>query len=588
MNDSANALRPEASPLPLEHLNRSQKRVMKAIAVALEEAVVQAEKSDGLNYHDSMIDLNRVSRLFFVSGQPGTGKSSLYLTLRAILSTKVQLGKSYKEYETAIPELVRLRGATVWLEPIDLEVAGDTGENLLAAVLVRIFDALDDSSGLQSKPCQGAMDQLNDLANDIGIAWDGNLLARAPSLDPQSYSQEVMISQRARLGTNRRLYKALHAILKNNCYGCRDEKLFILPIDDFYLKPAASLELLRLLRMISIPNLFFLIMGDIKTMEALFYEKALADWTAVAGPRVFASLDDQKQDEVLSRVREMRARYLRKLLPTAQRSIIEWSEWDEALRYRPSVAEPSSDAPTLSTLLKAVCIESMVGTAQLPNNLLDRLVGPSIAEFTTIGNSQELEDASEQSPNLKVNGDSNGKRVKKLQEAYSALLVLDATPREIADLWMRLRELQQRQDIETDNIPAYLQIIVDSVLFAIEEQDFLTEKQQDSVRYAFPKSHRDDLIIKTHKFELVPKCSPVLHDDDDKVILQTHLDWELGVGNDVSNYSAIIPKYLPPRPAAWIILMHDLAWNWRPNSLTHNLVTGLIEKVQCTARPWTH
>ena len=152
-------------------------------------------------------------------------------------------------------------------------MSGDTGENLLAAVLVRIFDALDDSSGLQSKVCQEAMDQLNDLANDIGIAWDGNLLARAPSLDPQSYSQEVMSAQRARLGINKRLFKALNTLLTNKCYACHGEKLFILPIDDFYLKPAASLELLRLLRMISMPNLFFLIMGDIKTMEALSSRK---------------------------------------------------------------------------------------------------------------------------------------------------------------------------------------------------------------------------------------------------------------------------------------------------------------------------
>ena len=233
MYDSPNALRPEAGPVAFEYLNRSQKRVMKAIAIALEEAVVQAAPSDSLHYHDNMNDPDRVSRLFFVSGQPGTGKTSLYLTLRAILSTNAQSPNTYEEYETAIPELVNLRGATIWLEPIDLEVTGDTGENLLAAVLVRIFDALDDFSGLPSKHCQRAMDQLNGLANDIGIAWDGNLQARAPSLDPQSYSQEVMNAQRARLGTNRRLCEALHALLKNRCYGCRDEKLFILPIDDF-------------------------------------------------------------------------------------------------------------------------------------------------------------------------------------------------------------------------------------------------------------------------------------------------------------------------------------------------------------------
>ena len=68
--------------------------------------------------------------------------------------------------------------------------------------------------------------------------------------------------------------------------------------------------------MVSVPRLFFLIMGDIKTMEALFFEKALADWTNIAGPQVFASLEKRREEEILPRIREMRARYLRKLLPT--------------------------------------------------------------------------------------------------------------------------------------------------------------------------------------------------------------------------------------------------------------------------------
>ena len=109
-----------------------------------------------------------------------------------------------------------------------------------------------------------------------------------------------------RLGNNERLRIALETLFDQQCYGLERERLFVLPIDDFYLKPAASLELLRLLRMVSVPRLFFLIMGDIKTVEALFFEKALRDWTAVAGSRIFASLENRQQ-EVLARVREMKS-----------------------------------------------------------------------------------------------------------------------------------------------------------------------------------------------------------------------------------------------------------------------------------------
>ena len=581
MNGSQHALRPEAGPVPLDLLNQSQMRTMNAIVMALRDAAAQAATSQKLPDLHGLVDPNPASRLFFVSGQPGSGKSSLYLTLRAILSKNERYDEIRKEYRRKIPDISELDGATLWLEQIDLEVAGDTGENLLAAVLVRIFAALDESSVSESKACQEAMDKLNDLSNDIGIAWDGNLLARAPSLDPQSYSQEVMGAQRARLDTNKRLFSALNTLLSKKCYACNGEKIFILPIDDFYLKPAVSLELLRLLRMISVPSLFFLIMGDIKTMEALFFEKALADWTAVAGPQVFASLDPQKKDEVLSRVREMKARYLRKLLPAGQRATIEWTTWDEALRYRPTVTGLSYDPLTLSSLLSDISIESMDGLSALPNNLLNYLVGPPYLEPTAQTHGSRSDDVNGRASEPIEKAEPIKSRFKTFREAYSALLILDATPREVADLWMCLFELREREGDHGETVPRYLWTMVDFALLAIEEQDFLTEQQQDSVRYAFPTSHKDDLLIETGKFKLAPKVSPRLDVSLEDIFVRKHLDWKLGISN--TGYD--IPpehtqKHLPPRTAAWIILLHDLAWNWQQNSLTQNLVHGLLREIK--------
>ena len=539
MTNSPYALRPEARPVPFEFLNRSQQGAMKAIALALKEAVSQAARSEGSSHHDGRIDPKRMSTLFFVSGQPGSGKSSLYLTLRAILNKKERLSKLYEEYGAEFQDLKGLDGATIWLEQIDLEVSGDPGENLLAAVLVRIFDALDDSSNSQLKVCQDAMDELSDLANDIGIAWTVTCWPVHHPLDPQSYSQEVMNAQRARLGTNKRLYKALNTILKNNCCGCHGEKLFILPIDDFYLKPAASLELLRLLRMISVPNLFFLIMGDIKTMEALFFEKALADWTNVSAPQIFASLETQKKAEILSRVREMKARYLRKLLPVRQRAIIEWTTWDEALCYNPSVAGSSNDPLALFRLLSAVPLNSPDEKSTIPHNLLDYLVAPKYPgdnELNELPEHSEPDfDSEEKEDNRKNRVKTNW--IKKYREAYSALQILDATPREVADLWMSLSELKRRKQDHGEKVPPYLWTVVDSALIAIEEQDFLTEQEQDSVRYAFPTSHKDDLLIDTRKFKLAQKSSPRLDISLDNVFIRRHLDWKLGISNTDSSKS---------------------------------------------------
>ena len=556
MNDSRYALRPEAGPLPFELLNRSQRHAMKAIIMALKEAEAQAVQSQRFNDHHSLVDPKRISRLFFVSGQPGSGKSSLYLTLRAILGEKEPRNDDRKTYQEHFSNLSALDGKTHWLEQIDLEVTGDKGENLLAAVLVRIFAALQDSSGIESKCCQDAMTELNELANDIGIAWDGNLQARAPSLDPQSYSQEVMSAQRARLGINTRLRRALGTLLKDKCYACNGETIFVLPIDDFYLKPAASLELLRLLRMISVPSLFFLIMGDIKTMKALFFEKALADWTAVARPEVFASLKNRKKEEVLSRVREMRARYLRKLLPAGQRATLGWSIWHEALKYRPAITDPCG--LPLSNLLNCIIVERKIGPDTESTNLLDYLVAPEYTESP--GNEDDP--------------------VRVFQEAYSALQILSATPREVADLWMCLSELKQREETSNNTVPPYLWTVVDFALLAIEEQDFLTEKRQDSIRFAFPTSHLDYLQVETDKFSLKQKGSTWLKVSDNKVYVREQLYWKIGTSEDDDDNNESVMKHLPPRNAAWIILLHDLAWEWEEaGSLTQNLVHGLLDKI---------
>ena len=149
MNDSPSALRPEAGPVPFDSLTLSQREAMKAIAAALKEATAQTAKLQKLKDRDGLVDADRASRLFFVSGEPGIGKSSLYLTLSAILGKEKRYDDIRKEYRKEIQDLSELDGATRWLEQIDLEVAGDTGENLLAAVLVRIFAAIDNSSGIK-------------------------------------------------------------------------------------------------------------------------------------------------------------------------------------------------------------------------------------------------------------------------------------------------------------------------------------------------------------------------------------------------------------------------------------------------------
>ena len=554
MNDGRYVLRPEARPMSVHALNRSQREAMEKVVAALKEAV---SHSDPPPKADGFIDHHRVSRLFFVSGQPGSGKTSIYVTLYALLSDR-----DFRDKYKGDLDLDGLIGAIRWLEPMDLEVAGDEGENLLAAVLVRISEVIEGSSSLHSKDWQDALQELSELENDIGIAWEGNLKDRAEHLDPDSYSLEVMRAQRTKLGTNQRLRKALDALLGNDRNGCAREEIFVLPIDDFYLKPAASLELLRLLRMVSVPRLFFLIMGDIKAMEALFFEKALADWTNVAGAQVFASLEKRSKEEVLPRIREMRARYLRKLLPPEQRAIVNWTQWDETLKYKPSVHDPSD---SIRTLLSKICIRYRVQPESDPScmTFLNFLFTPTCPE----GHTEKCKGLTEKE-----------RRLKTCREAYSALQILDATPREVTDLWMGLKEVvncspSQQKQHDAEEAPSYLPKVVDYALHAIEEQNYLTEEQQDILRFAFPKSSVDDLLFQTHNLALRAKENLPQKIKCGDAFVRKHLDWKLGVSDHKGSVGPV--PFLPPRTAAWIILLHDLTWIWKPDHITKNLVVEL-------------
>jgi hypothetical protein len=558
---------------------------------------------------DAFIDRNRASRIFFVSGEPGSGKSTLYLTLRAMLEEQ-----GSTEYSEGCDEpLGDLKEAVRWLDTLDLEVAGDEGENLLAAVLVRLIEVLikpDSGSNIVlSKSCEDAIKNLEELATDIGIAWEGNLRARAGELDPDTYSVEVMRTQRARLGVNERLRKALDDLAKNQCYECDSKTLFVLPVDDFYLKPDASLQLLRLLRMISIPRLFFLVMGDVKTVEALFTEKSLADWTAIAGAKTFTAVP-RRLNEAQARARELRARYLRKLLPPRQRAEIEAMEWSEALKFKPEhLGGEEPMVATLGRLLKKDLDSPPEGAKSTGGRrkikLLEFLVSPyeddSIPETESI-TAEKLPPKKNAGNNASQEEQESLRKLKKLKkprEAYTALQILDAPPREIMDLWFALHEMDKPrpQDESEDIAPALISLIESLVRLVIDEQSFLNQDEQEVLEGVFPTRHYSprDIQFNMDRLSLdLDSSGWTLHSEGNQrdcgLWIRKHRAWKLTVncesGNGGRRNSGSEPeevepyaKLLPPRPTAWIVLLHDLAFTWKPESVTVNLVEKLRQDV---------
>lgn len=590
--------RPEARPVPYWKHPKRAREAIKLIFRALKTSADNVTGGKGIE-GDLSLDTNRASRIFFVSGEPGSGKSTLYLTLRAMLNPKAD--KTYSEGYPDLTSVANLQGLVRLLDPIDLEVAGDEGENLLAAVLVRIIEVLDKPDAISnaplSEPCKGAIKELEELATDIGIAWEGNLKARAGELDPDTYSVEVMRTQRARLRVNERLSKALNELANHKCYDCDSKTLFVLPVDDFYLKPEASLQLLRLLRMISIPRLFFLVMGDINTVEALFIEKSLADWTAVAGSRLFPH-GSERLDQALTRARELRARYLRKLLPPGQREVIEAMDWYEALDFE--VGRPggvTTEVETLQDLLANVNLDSRFNNdtddETKTASLLTFLVSPPLPPMTAIERQKREERAKQEKEE-----EEEEIVLRKPRAAYTALQILDATPREIVDLGAALREVirkkQGRKDVEKEtkriaenHVPLLLSCTRDIVNLVREEHSFLNEKWQEILGGVLPTRTYSPEDINFQMNRLALRSSPRTWKayDSEKIWVRNHRSWDLTViakADEKQTAEEAKDPFakLPPRPAAWFVLLHDLAWKWNQDSVSGNLAKRLCDQIK--------
>ncbi|HEV7642805.1 MAG TPA: hypothetical protein VGO50_02580 [Pyrinomonadaceae bacterium] len=629
MTDNLIYPRPEARPVPYDKNHDRAKKaldfIIRILAGALESIPEGEKNNDG-------IDMNRASRIVFVSGEPGTGKSTLYLTLRKMISSEKEYGDEYEN-----PNLLTKLKSIRWLDTLDLEVAGEEGENLLAGVLIRLIEELtgenSTSSTSISSPCEDAIKDLEDLATDIGIAWEGNLQARAAALDPDTYSEEVMRTQRARLGVNKRLNDALDKLSEKDCFDCGKQTLFVLPVDDFYLKPAASLQLLRLLRMISIPRLFFLVMGDIKTVEALFMEKSLADWTAVAGSRLFHN-ESERLNEALRRARELRGRYLRKLLPPAQRHVIEPMDWFEALEFELFYAhikedenKKANESTPLEELMKVVKLDDPVLESEksekavnqednihkqvntnpvadtkidncIPENILSFLISPAIS-----GEEKKEKERKRQESNKakeKVRESPGERALKKQRSAYTALQILDATPREVLDFGAMLNEVQKKRDrfvankekVRSDEkVPQLLVSIMEMTDLAREEQNFLDERQQKILEGVIPTRlySPEELILNMDKLHLEPLKQTWEVKSKDRLWIRKHHSWKLSAietsekGLDGRRKEKELEKdpyaKLPPRPAAWFILLHDLAYLWNPLSITKNLVEKFCKEL---------
>jgi hypothetical protein len=454
MSNETPVLRYEANSISTNLLSDSQKQAFEQIVRSLAEAVSDLKnRTDAEKQGTShAIDSDRKSRTVMISGDRGTGKTTLMLTLQnSILNLDPEKNKLENVRESCKTELNSIRGRVVWLEPLDMEHSSNT-TNLFVSILARIDEAIKNcfkptkcekdydypSYGMNVTPIPGRDDILMELRRlqvDASIAWEGNLVARAPHLDSDAYATEVMRAERARMGLNRRFRELLDGIATQIPWGEGvKDPIFVLAVDDFDLNPARCLDILKLIRSLNVPRLFTLVLGDEEVAEEVFRLDIQGDMSRIAN----VTIDDRDgiSSAFIKRIKHISPQAVRKLVPPHQRLKLRHNTIEESLELTPRHAgqkiEDVLKQFTLYAELPRGIPKSNEGKNPLKYSLYDFMI-ESVPEFM-LDESKEREDKNSAT---------------RRRYRYKGGRILETSIREVIDMFFSLQMMGQESKLKT-------------------------------------------------------------------------------------------------------------------------------------------
>lgn len=514
-------LRIEAGPHKYEELFASEKAAIEAVLALLLEAIELVGHGDkhghGCGRAGYVIDVVRASRIAFLSGRRGSGKSTVLLSLMHMLDR----GSEPKDTSELARRVDKLRDRIVLLEPLDMEPLAE-GANLLEAILQRIevatFNMMPPPGCTDrprpSDPLATSLQKLRALQQDVGMAWGGNLLQRGSALDPEAYAIDVARAEHARLGINARLAEALDALARMLTETSKyKDPIFLLPVDDFDLNPLRCVELLQLLRMVSVPRLFAVICGDVEVARSITQMRICGDMNRMVEERATGNEPTVAPQEIKALASQLTSNALRKLLPPGQRIELKPLTIKEALD-----GIQSRDKQSLRDILRAIRIDRPGGQPEHP---------------ATLGEMLEHED-------------------------YTARQVLATYPRHATDLL----HLAQRKP---DEMRWALELVHKAALMALAEEGGTREREAmtrtDAGKYTLRSSYfaasaqggRGRNVLESHTAvaPLKPRA----------IMAYEHREWQVYVERQ-GRGKVTIDRGAPIGESAtlWIILYHDLCY----------------------------
>lgn len=342
-------LRPEASPLAYQRLYDSQREAFNQCLDMLSRGL-KAARTTEIDTSTPWLDRNRDSRLIFLSGARGSGKTTVLLSLvEATTRPASALG------EITSTAIGHLHKRILWLEPLNVETSPGV-PRLVTAILARIESllgsSLRDTSGLlasHSTVTEKALDSLRRFNTQAAVAWFGASDKRLDRLEPDVLAVELKRVEHERLSLRTRFAQTLDDVAKALSQGGANNLAFVLPIDDFDLHPQLCVELLNTLRMLSVPRLLPLVVGDLRLAEAVLNLQHSSEIAKAVKGALDAGISSFSSDEVKALTGETAANASRKLIPPSACVTLDRISWKEqALEYRP---RGHADALDLATML---------------------------------------------------------------------------------------------------------------------------------------------------------------------------------------------------------------------------------------------
>jgi len=318
------------------------------------------------------------NRVLFVSGERGSGKSSMIRSLQTALTDMRMYARDSKfsdlrqgtdqdnsldhialrdtvegkrrYLENQLLHHVRDHGwheRVRWLPPLSLDPLS-SGTNLVGALLSRIQDtvALESSEETirggsmmhASAQLERVRHSLDNLKTDALMAFESNIDRASAYQEPENNALQAGHAELKKLGILRRLDQSLEYYFNaaSDAQELRkvNRGMFIQIIDDIDSRPSRAIEALKLAHSFSVPRILFVIIGEQHAIDRMMYFDVKGEFE-----KVTSSHDPETNKDIAAVANEQSSSLFRKLIPLGQRISVEDMTLDESLNFKVNTAE---------------------------------------------------------------------------------------------------------------------------------------------------------------------------------------------------------------------------------------------------------